>query len=137
MVSARARGFRRLARRRIHVIVHRHHHRNEYDRVVEQMQLDSWNPDLADTRRDFAAEPEVMRLRLIEQNEMLEVVPELNPESDHPPRMRPPGKSFPQNPETNHHYQRKAVMEHFRFHEPWIVHAEYSHRHRAWPVQPE
>src|SRR5437763_16636579 len=101
MVGARTRRFRLIARGRIHVIVHRHHHRNEYDRVVEQIQLDSWNPDLADTRRDFAAEPEVMCLRLIEQNEVLGMVTELNRESDYPPRMRSPGKSFPQDAVNN------------------------------------
>ena len=48
----RTRAFRRRRRRRWeHVVVHRDHHRDEDDRVVEEMQLDAWNPELDDARR--------------------------------------------------------------------------------------
>src|ERR1051325_2281121 len=88
-----------IARRWIHVVIHRNDHRDEHDGVVEQVQLDAREPDLSDARRDLAAKPEVMGVGLVEQNEMLEVVPELNNERRHPPLEGSTGESAAQNQE--------------------------------------
>ena len=97
-----------------HVVVHRNDHRNEYERVVDEMQLDPWNPDLTDARRHRAPEPVLMRLRLVKQDEVLEVVPELDPESGHPPLVRRTGESFAEHPERDDHHQSEAVEPRFK-----------------------
>src|SRR5687767_2006558 len=98
------------------------------------MQLDPRNPDLADAGGYAASEPELLRLRLIEENEMLEMVPELNPERDHPPCVRGARESLSHHPQADQHHESESVVEHFRFHEPRIVHAQKAHRHRPSPV---
>jgi len=85
VLRARAHRLHRVACRWIHVIVHRDNHRDEYERVVDKVQLDSRNPDLTDTGWNVSTKPVAMCLRLIKQDEMLEVMPELNPERNHPP----------------------------------------------------
>src|SRR5687768_3418262 len=102
------------------MVVHRDHHWNENQHVVDEMKLDPRNPDLADARGHAASEPELLVLRLIKQNEVLEMMPELNPERDHPPCMRRPRESFPEHPQPDQHHKSESVVEHFRFHEPRI-----------------
>ena len=121
----------------IDVIVHGYHHRDEYKRIVNEMQLDTRDPDLADARRHRAAEPVLMRLRLVKENEVLEVMPELNPERDHPPFVRSARKTLSQNPEPDEHHEGETVVQRLCLHEPRIVHAENSHRHLAGPVHHE
>src|SRR5450759_1274359 len=121
VAGASAHGRHCLPRWRIHVIVHPDHHRNEYQHVVDEVQLDPRNPDLADACRHGATKPESLRLRLIKQNKMLDMMPELDPEGHHPPRVRGAGKSLPDHPQAYQHHQSESVVEHFRFHEPGIV----------------
>src|SRR5437868_13528963 len=93
MTRASAHHLHCIACRRIYVIVHRDYHRNENDGVIEQMKLDAREPDLSNARRNLSAEPEVMSVGLVELDEMLEVVPDLNPERHHPPLVRSSGES--------------------------------------------
>jgi len=69
----------RLFGAREEVAVHADCHRNEHDGVVEQVQLDLREPDLRDAGRDGSAEEVVMRESLVEQQPMLDVMPELDP----------------------------------------------------------
>ena len=59
------------------MVVHCHDHGNKNDGVVEQVKLNSWNPYLQKTSRYFRMKPIVVRSSLVEQYEMLDVVPEL------------------------------------------------------------
>src|SRR5271163_1352783 len=99
--GAGARRLFLLVRGREHVIVHRDHHGNEDDRVVEEMEFDSREKKLQDATR-YRLMPEiVVRCGLPDQQKMLDVMPELDPEGDHPPGMRNSGESFTEDPETN------------------------------------
>ena len=69
----------------IDVVVHRNDHGNEHERVVHQMQLDPGNPDLPNARRHLSTKEVMVRVGLVEEQEMLEVMPELDPERRHPP----------------------------------------------------
>src|SRR3954466_3410801 len=71
MVSARAHHLHGVPCRRIHVIVHGNHHRNEDDGVIKEMELNAREPDLADTRWYLAAEPVMVGVRLVKQDEVL------------------------------------------------------------------
>src|SRR2546423_224003 len=87
-----------LLYRWMHVVVHRDHHRGEHNGIVDEVQLDSGNPDLSDARRRRRAEQVMARERLIEEQAVLDVMPELDPESDHPPRVGAADKSSSQHP---------------------------------------
>src|SRR5205807_4811667 len=108
-----------------------------YERVVNDAQLDARKPDLTCAGRHASAEPEPVRLRLIKQYEVLEMVPELDPESHHPPRVRSAGESLSEHPQADQHHESEAVMKDFGLHEPRIIHPNKTHRHRAWPMQHE
>jgi hypothetical protein len=70
--------------------VHGDDHRQEHHRVVEQVQLDAGQDQLQDAGRHGLAGQEVAGLRLQQQQQVLDVVPELDAERDHPPgRLRP------------------------------------------------
>src|SRR3954471_4393441 len=118
MTRASAHHLHCIACGRIYVIVHSDYHRNEDDGVVEQMKLDAREPDLSNARRHLSAEPEVMSVGLVEQDEMLEVVPDLNPERNHPPLVRSTGESATQHPKTDQHHQCEAVVKRFSLHQP-------------------
>ena len=71
--------------RREQVVVHRDHHRNEDDRVVEEMQLDARHPQLQQAGRHRPAQQVLAENRLPLQQRVLDVMEELNPERQHPP----------------------------------------------------
>ena len=86
-------------RRREQVVVHRDHHRDEDDGVVEEVQLDARHPQLHDARRHRAAEEVVADDRLHLQQAVLDVVEELDPERDRPPEW----STLPVNPLRSSH----------------------------------
>ena len=72
-------------RRREHVVIHRDHHRDEDDRVVEEVQLDARHPQLQDARRHRPAEQVLAEQVLPLQQEVLDVMKELDRQRDGPP----------------------------------------------------
>src|SRR5580704_4400285 len=101
---------------RKHVVIHRDHHRDEHDRVVEEMQLNPGENQLQDAAR-YRLTPEIMVSRsLPDQQKMLDVMPELNPKRNHPPGMRSSGKALAKNPEADQHHQGIAVVHSLRSH---------------------
>jgi hypothetical protein len=61
-----------------HVVVHADHHGDEYDRVVEEMEFDTWKDQLQNAAWDRLAPEIVMERGLPNEQEMLDVVPELD-----------------------------------------------------------
>src|SRR6476646_4637394 len=82
---ARAPRTNRFGRWWEHVVVHRNHHRDEHDGVVEQMELDARDPVLDEARRHRTAEKIVSGDRLNLQQQVLEVMEELNTQRNCPP----------------------------------------------------
>src|ERR1700757_5408248 len=80
---------------RKHVVIHRDHHRNKHDRVVEEMKLNPRKHKLQHAARNRLA-PEIMvkNERLREQQQMLDVVPELDDQCHSPPLPAQPRESF-------------------------------------------
>src|SRR5689334_11675473 len=76
----RARALRTdgFSRWRKHVVVHRDHHRNEHDGVVEQMELDPRHPVLDKARRHRTTKEVMSSDRLNLQQQMFEMMEELN-----------------------------------------------------------
>src|ERR1051326_7928309 len=137
VVSAAARHSLGVTHGRVQMIVHPHRHRDENDRIVDEVQLDPRNPDLTDARRDRAAKEVMVRVRLIEQQRVLEMMPELDPEGDHPPAPGPSDESLSEHPKADEHDQGKDVVQSLGAHQPWVVHAEDAHRHWSRPTQVE
>src|SRR5580658_10560186 len=74
-----------FCRGREHVVVHPDYHRNKNDRVIEQVQLDARNHQLQHAERDRFP-PEIMvHGGLRNQQQMLDMVPELDHQGDRPP----------------------------------------------------
>src|ERR1700722_10100987 len=115
-----------LILRRKHVVVHRNHHGNEDDRIVKKMQFDARENHLENAEWNRFAPKIVMSRGLPDQQKMLNVMPELNPESDHPPGMGNSSKSFAQEPKAGQHDQRITVMKGFRLDEPGIPQAKQA-----------
>src|SRR5579864_642718 len=130
MPCAGAFGVLLFALRRKHVVIHSHDHRDEDDGVVEQMKLDPGNPQLREAGRDRRMKPIMARNCLVLQNAMLNVVPELDPERDHPPGVGNPGETLPQDPQADKHDQGIAVMQRLRLYEPGVY--EPQHTQRLW-----
>ena len=127
----------RLCRRRKHVVVHRDHHRDEDDGVVEEVQLDARHPQLHDAGRHRPAEEVVAEQGLQLQQQVLEVVEELDPQRDRPPQaIVLPGESRPQQPEAGQHHERVAVMQRFRLDQPGKEIAEHAARFGHRPAEP-
>jgi archaeosine synthase beta-subunit len=118
------------------MVVHADHHRNEYDRVVEEMQFDAWEPQLQNARRNRPSEQVVPDRRLNNQQQVFDVMPELNAERNRPPAaICHAGKPGPERPQPNQHHERIAVVENFGFHEPRIIQAEQTQRFGHWPSE--
>src|SRR5579871_1231902 len=96
--------------RRKHVVVHSHHHRDEDDRVIEKVKLDTGDPKLRETGGNRGMKPIMTGDRLVLQNTVLDVMPELNPEGDHPPRIGNTREALAEYPDANEHDQGIAVM---------------------------
>src|ERR1700722_8321102 len=82
----------------------------------------------------YRLSPEIMMRRgLVDQQEMFYVMPELNPERDHPPGMRAPGKAFSEYPNADQHDQGVAIMQRFGLNQPRIPQTEQAQSLRARP----
>src|SRR6266542_2751281 len=130
-----ARQHRTLGARWALVQVDGHDHRHGHDRVVEQVQLDTWEPELEHAGGHRPAEQVPARDRLAEQEQVLEVVPELDHESDGPPPTRPPDERRPQQRQPQQHDGREPVVQLLGPEQPGDGLAEETSRLRAWPVQ--
>src|SRR6185437_8800417 len=107
-----------LTRRREHVIVHADHHGNENNRVVEKMQFHAGEIQLQHAARYRLVPEVVMSGCLVDEQEVLNVMPELDHQSNRPPCERPAGKTFTEDPNSDQHYQSIAVVQGFGLNEP-------------------
>src|ERR1700722_17942447 len=82
---------------RKHVVIHGDDHGDEHDRVIEKMEFNPGKDQLQYAARHRLAPKIMVRGGLPDQQKMLDVVPELDPESDHPPGMGDSGKAFAKN----------------------------------------
>src|SRR5215471_2767146 len=111
------------------MVVHPDYHRDKDDRVVEQVELDAWNPELDQTGRNRPPEEVVTGRGLRDQQEVFDVVEELDRErSRPPPAVLDSGKSRAEDPQTREHDERVGVVQHFRLDEPGIIEAEQAAR---------
>jgi hypothetical protein len=76
------------------VIVHGDDHGNENDRVIEEMQFNPGKEELEHVEGHWLAHEIVMQRGLANQEEVLNMVPELDPERDHPPGVAAACKSL-------------------------------------------
>jgi archaeosine synthase beta-subunit len=136
MPCARALECPALLGGREQVVVHSDHHRDEHDRIVEEMKLDTRQPQLQHARGHWTAEQVVARGRLNDQQQVLDVMPELDAERHRPP---PPifhaGKPRTEDPQPNQHHQRVGVVQHFGLHQPWVEQPEHAERFRHRPAE--
>src|SRR5262245_44094784 len=118
------------------VVVHRDHHRNEHDGVVEHVQLYARHPVLNETRWNRTTEKIVPGDRLRLQQRMFDMVKELDPERDRPPApIELASKTGPKEPETDEHDQRIPVMQSLRRDQPWVELAEQAPRFGYGPSE--
>src|SRR5271166_6331829 len=116
-----------------HVVVHRDDHGDEYNRIVEKMQFYAREYQLQDTARHRLAPEVVMSRGLPDQQEMLDVMPELDYQGHGPPGPRSPGKSFAQHPEENQHHQGVAIVQGLGLDQPGVPQTQQAIGFRAWP----
>jgi len=124
----------RFTRRRKHVIVHADHHGYENNRIVEQVQFDPREEKLEHAEGHRLSCQIVVQRGLPEQEQMLNVMPELNHQRDGPPGPRTSREAFAKDPQPNQHHNRIPVMQSFRFDEPRIPESENAIGH--WPRPP-
>src|SRR5580692_12492496 len=113
------------------VVVHPNHHRNKHDGVIEKMQLHAREEELQYAHRHRSAAQIVMQYVLRDEQQMLNVMPELNHQRDRPPRARSSAESLAQHPEPNQHHQSIAIVQHFRFYQPRVPQSHDAVGH--WP----
>src|SRR6266852_6627039 len=118
---------------RKHVVVHTDHHRDEYDRVVEEVEFDAWKDQLQNTARNWLAPKIVVERGLPDQQEMLDVMPELDRQSCRPPLPRKPGESFAEHPKADQHDQGVAVVQGFGLDQPGVPQTKNAIGLRARP----
>ena len=75
----------RFSPEREHVVVHAYNHGDENDRVVKEMKFDSWNDQLHDAGGRRRSKQVVPEYDLPDEQDVLEVVPELNHQGKCPP----------------------------------------------------
>src|SRR5690606_13030666 len=117
------------------VVVHPNDHRNEYQRVVNQVQLDAGDEKLSETHWHRAVCQVHTHDRLPLQEAVLDVMPELDPEGDHPPGTGKSGKAFTKDKNADQHDQRIAVVQHLGFYEPGKPEPEHATRLGDRPAQ--
>src|SRR5437667_3529915 len=123
----------RFPRDREQVVVHGNHHGNEDHAVVEHMKLYSWEDQLQNAGWHWRMEKVMVNDRLVLQQRMLDVMPELDIERYAPPLMGSSSESLTQYPDTDEHDQRVAIVQDFHLDRPGINHAEHSQRFGARP----
>src|SRR6266540_2302162 len=124
-----------LRRVRAEVEIHPDHHWDEHHRVVEQMKLHPGDHELKDAGRHLHAEQEGVGLRLDEQQQVLDVVPELDDQRHGPPELRTTREPTPQYPKTDEHHHGVPVMEPFLRDQNREQLAQHAARLRAGQAQ--
>jgi hypothetical protein len=81
-----------------HVVVHPDHHWDEDDGVIEEVKFYAREEELQNTEWHRLAHEVMVECRLADQEQMLDVVPELDHESYGPPFAAESGKPFAQHP---------------------------------------
>src|SRR5690606_5996499 len=99
-----------LLGRRKHVVEHRDHHGDRDDRVVEQVKFHPRDHQLRKAQGHRGSEKILSDNGLSLKKRVLDMMPELDPERDHPPCVRPAGESLSQEPESRQHHKRVEVM---------------------------
>jgi hypothetical protein len=100
------------------VVIRRDDHRDKDDGVVEQMQLESREPELYDARRRGGPEQGAAREGLALEQCVLDVMPELDDERGEPPRPRSPHEARQQHPNAGQHDHGISVVQHLGVYEP-------------------
>ncbi len=118
-----------------HVVVHGDHHRDEHQRVVDQVELDAGDPELRDARRHRPVEQVVPDDDLPLQQRVLDVVPELNDQGHVPPGPRGAGEPGPQQPDAEQHHHGVGVVEHLGLDQPGVPEPQDPERLRDGPFQ--
>lgn len=126
---------RRFTRWREHVIVHADHHRDEHDRVIEQVQFYTRENQLQEAYGHRGMKPILVSERLILQYSVLNVMPELNHQRNCPPCAGCSCEPLAQHPNSDQHDQRVGVVENFSLKHPWVKISEQSKRLGPGPVE--
>ena len=100
--------------RRKHVVVHADRHRDEDNGVVEQVQFHTWKDQLEHAGRDRRPPEIVLQCGLNNQQGMLNMVPELDPEREGPPLQRNALEALTKYPEADQHDDGIPVMHRLR-----------------------
>ena len=116
-----------------HVVIHADHHGDEYDGVVEEVEFHTWKNQLQNAARHRFAPEIVVKCGLPDQQEMLDVMPELDHEGCRPPLPRNPSESSAQYPKADEHDQGVAIMQSFGLDQPGIPHTKNAIGLRARP----
>ena len=92
------------------MVIHSDNHGDENYSVVKQMQLDPRNNQLQDAGRHRRAKQVMVKSRLANEQQMLDMVPELYDQRDSPPFTRDADKAPAQHPDAHQHDQRVTIM---------------------------
>src|SRR5579864_9530419 len=120
-----------LTLRRKHVVVHSDDHWNKHNRVVKKVEFNPRKNQLQDAARHRLTPEIVVKRGLPDQQEMLDVVPELNPKCHHPPGMGDAGKALPEYPKADQHDQGIAIVQSLCLDQPGIKQPKQSQG--LWP----
>src|ERR1700739_3611609 len=94
---AGANGMTLFSDRRGNMVVSTDHHGDKHKRVVEEVQFDAWDNQLQYAKRYWLAPEIVVHCRLGDQQQMLDVMPELDHQRHRPPLAPGARKPFAQN----------------------------------------
>lgn len=103
---------------------HCNDHRNEDNRIVKHVELNTRDEKLHKARRDWGPKDILVQEVLGLQKKMLEVVPELDRQRYFPPFQRAPDKTFSQKPQTHQHEQGIEIVQTFACDQPRIIMAQ-------------
>src|ERR1700722_4606974 len=116
-----------------HVVIHADDHRDKHDRVIKKMEFNPREEQLKYAARYRFTPKIVMDSRLPDKQKMFDMMPELYPERDHPPRIGNSREALPQHPNADQHHQGIAIMQRFCLDQPGIPQAEQAQSPRARP----
>ncbi len=95
-------------------------HGDEHDGIVKKVEFDARKNELENADGHRLA-PEIMVYGgLGDQQQVLDVMPELNDQCNRPPLASGTRKSFAQDPDSDQHHQRITIMEDFGLDQPRI-----------------
>jgi hypothetical protein len=135
MPCACANGFPCFLRGRKGVAIHGNDHGNKDNRVVKEMEFDSGNNQLQDAGWYRGPKQIVVKSRLSDEEQMLNVVPKLNDKRDCPPFPGLADKAPSQHPNSYQHYERISIVQHLRIYQPWIPQPKNAASSWSWPMK--